>query len=109
MRKRTKVLIWITGIWLAVVLFDFIITQIIGHPVLCVYAAGGDMAMYIGLGYAIRILYPLSPIGEGQMSYSYVYWPCFVILLVLLALIAGDIVKAKRSANKTRGNNPRTQ
>ncbi len=98
MTKRSKVLLIIVIVWSAIVGIDLLATGVlVGRPLFCIGFWGGEAVFYLGLGYSVTAIYPLTTIEQASVSYQYFFWPYIIIMLLLVSIIVYDVVKTKRA------------
>lgn len=103
-KAMLRIILVIIIVWAAIAAADFIFTNTLGRPIFCVPIAGGDMVDYIGAGYSITVLYPLTSSGQAAVRYQYFYWPYLIITAILIAMLIFGTLKNKQAIRKTLRN-----
>jgi len=89
------ILIVLLAVWFLVFAIDMVSFLIGPRPLLMLQIPGGDMSLYVGLGYWIEIDYPLTTIDDPvQSSYSINVIPYIVINVVIIAILT--IIRPRR-------------
>ena len=84
MKKTIRILV----IWFIIFAIDVICSYALGHPFFMFPFPGGDMLMFIGLGYVISIAYPLGTASDPSYYVLGVYPIVYIIINIIIIIVA---------------------
>ena len=105
MKKLVVILVTIMVVWMIVAAIDLAAVNLLGRPLLCIRASGGDAVFYYGLGYTITEFFPLAPSGQQDPYMRYSFGVFIVGNIILLVTIICGIIATKIRAAKNSGKN----
>ena len=98
--SRLKILILI---WLAMFVIDLVGVFVLHRPLFCLAIPGGEVVVFVGLGYVFEVFYPLGPIEEADryIPPAVHAWPFLLIIAILILYLVIQALITKRQTKKT--------